>query len=131
MMNPKAEQLLRLVVANKASDLHLVAGVWPKMRVDGQLSEITTLGEIGAKEMEEIVASILTEEQRAAVTKERDLDFSLDTGFARFRANVYFQRGSLSAALRIVSAQIPNLKDLHLPDVFLSLASLKQGFILV
>jgi len=130
-MQSKIEEMLKLVVANKASDLHLMPGVWPKMRVNGDLQDVTVFGKLENKETEQMILSLLTPEQKQKVESDRELDFSLDIKIARFRVNMYYQRGEVACALRVVSSIIPDVKELHLPEVFLSLANLKQGFVLV
>jgi twitching motility protein PilT len=130
-MNTKIEELLKLVVANKASDLHLIPGMWPKMRVNGELQDITIMSQPPAEEMEEMILSVMEPAQQDKLRVDRELDFSLDIKIARFRVNTYFQKGMVGCALRVVSSIIPDVKELHLPDVFLSLANLKQGFVLV
>jgi len=130
-MHSRIEELLKLVVANKASDLHLLPGIWPKMRVNGDLQDVTVFGEVAKAEMEQMILSMLSDEQRKTIETDRELDFSLDIKIARFRVNMYYQKGEVACALRVVSSIIPEVKELHLPDVFLSLANLKQGFVLV
>jgi len=107
------QQLLQLVVDKRASDLHLVVGIPPTLRVDGMLYPVSTEPPLSREEAEKIVKSFLNPEQweRVLVNKEIDiaLAFSQD---ARFRVNVYYQKGTVSAALRRIPLKIPKIDDL-------------------
>ncbi len=130
-MHTKILELLGIAVANKASDIHLLSGVIPKLRVNGELREVTSFAGLDAKTLEEMIFSILTEEQKAFVLKEKELDFSVESPQARFRCNIYYQKGTIACALRIISAEIPSFEELHLPEFFKTFLKFKQGFILV
>ena len=130
-MNTKIEALLKMAIANKASDIHLSSEIGPKMRIRGQLINVTNF-EIGSKEeIRELILSILTEAQKEKFIKEKELDFSLEVEGSRFRVNMFLQKGMASAALRIIPPQIPTFEDLSLPEIFNSFLDYKQGFILV
>lgn len=130
-MHTKITELLSLAVANKASDIHLITGSIPKLRVYGELIEVTQFADIDNKLMEEMIFSLLTEDQKKFVLEERELDFSLESPESRFRCNIYYQKGAIACALRLISSQIPTFEELHLPSLFKSFVNLKQGFILV
>ena len=130
-MNTKIKQLFDLAVANKASDIHVTVGELPKIRVHGELITVTNLGTEEFMVTEEAMVSVLSENQFEIIKKERELDFSVDIGTARFRVNVYYQRGKLSGAFRVVPPEIPAMSDLGLPDIFGQLIGMKQGFVLV
>lgn len=127
-MHSKIEEVLRLAVANKASDVHLCFGLTPKMRINGELSEITNIGMI---EEEELILSLLSEEQRERFLKEKELDFSVTMDTARFRANIYTQKGLPTCVLRVISDEIPELETLNLPETLKTFTKLRQGFILI
>jgi len=130
-MHTKISELLSIAVANKASDIHLITGSIPKLRVYGELIEVTQFATIDDKLMEEMIFSLLTEDQKKFVLEERELDFSLESPESRFRCNIYYQKGVIACALRLISATIPSFDELHLPDLFKTFIGLKQGFILV
>ncbi|MEK6732812.1 MAG: type IV pili twitching motility protein PilT, partial [Candidatus Omnitrophota bacterium] len=93
-------QLLRDIVQKGASDLHLGAGTVPHMRLDGNLmpADNTTLDSVSVKNL---VYSILTDDQKAKLERDKELDFAFTIeGVSRFRVNVFFQRGWLGAAIR-------------------------------
>ena len=126
------QQLLQLVVDKRASDLHLVVGIPPTLRVDGMLYPVSTEPPLSREEAEKIVKSFLNPEQweRVLVNKEIDiaLAFSQD---ARFRVNVYYQKGTVSAALRRIPLKIPKIDDLKLPKICYNFTKLRQGLVLV
>ncbi len=131
-MNTKIRELIKLAVANKASDIHLTGGDVPKIRVNGELKEVPSFGVAGnAQEMEGMIFSMLSQEQKNKVIEEREFDLSVAVEETRLRANVYYQMGKLSCALRLVAGEIPSFEQLNLPKNFVSFASLKQGFVLV
>jgi twitching motility protein PilT len=130
-MNTKVTELLSLAVANKASDIHLSVGMHPKLRVDGELSNVGNFDISDEKLMAEMIQSIMTEEQFVRVENERELDFSLATTEARFRVNAYYQRGLLACSLRVVSSEIPTFEKLNLPVFFRNFIDMKQGFVLM
>ena len=127
-MHSKIEEVLRLAVANKASDVHLGFGIFPKMRINGELSDVTNMGII---DDENLILSLLTTEQRERFLKEKELDFSLTLDNARFRANIYTQKGMPSCVLRVIADEIPDLGTLNLPESLKGFTRLRQGFVLV
>ena len=130
-MHTKIKEVLDLAVANKASDVHLLSSGLPRMRVNGELVEISTFDVNDPSLVSDMILSILTSEQRAKLDIEREMDFSLTSGAARFRCNIYYQRGEVACALRVVPQEISGFADLNLPDIFNNFVDFKQGFVLV
>lgn len=128
MIHSKIEEVLRLAVANKASDVHLCLGLMPKMRINGQLSEITNIGIV---EDENYILSLLSESQKDKFLKEKELDFSIALDDSRFRANIFVQKGVPACVLRVIANEIPDLASLNLPETLKGFTKLRQGFILV
>ncbi|MFA6007213.1 MAG: type IV pilus twitching motility protein PilT [Candidatus Shapirobacteria bacterium] len=127
-MHSKIEEVLRLAVANKASDVHFCLGLTPRMRINGELAEVTNIGVIEDGEM---ILSLLSEEQKQRFLEEKELDFSVTLDNSRFRANIYTQKGNPACVLRVITEEVPSFEDLNLPDVLKSFTKLKQGFVLV
>lgn len=131
------KELLQLTVKSNASDLHLLAGIQPVVRVDGALAYLTNYQALTEQDMETMVFSILTPEQKELLLANKELDFSFGfsgvTGMdgARFRINAYYQRGYLSAAFRYLAPIIKTLEDLKLPKIVRSFSELRQGLVLV
>ncbi|MDH3725810.1 MAG: PilT/PilU family type 4a pilus ATPase, partial [Thermoleophilia bacterium] len=125
------DDLLILGVEAGASDLHICAGSPPKMRVNGSLKEVGDRP-LSPDESERLLYAVMTTEQQKRLEADRQVDFSyVLVGISRFRANVFFQRNSLSAALRTIPHDIKSLKDLGLPDPISALATRPRGLVLV
>ncbi|MAG59949.1 type IV pili twitching motility protein PilT [Candidatus Woesebacteria bacterium] len=126
------QQLLQLTVDRKASDLHLVVGVPPTLRVDGVLIKVHNEAPLTPDEMDRLIKSILTASQLERVTVNKEIDLALSfSQEARFRVNVYYQKGTLSAALRRIPLKIPTIDELKLPKICYQFTKLRQGFVLV
>lgn len=130
-MDIKIENLLRLALQNKASDVHLSPYIVPKFRINGELNSVGNFDIPDKKEMIEMILSVLTSENRDKFLMEKDLDFSVTVGDARFRGNVYFDNGNPAMVLRVIPFDIPDMETLSLPPVLNSLLKIKQGFVLV
>lgn len=126
------QQLLELTIKNDASDLHLVNGVPPTLRIHGKLEEIPSQARLDEKRAKELVFSILEEGEKEEFLKQREMDFShsLSDG-TRFRVNVYFSRGVPAASFRAIPNKIPTIEELNLPKFLHHFAKIRQGFILV
>jgi len=130
-MHTKLKELLNLAINNKASDVHLSADILPKLRVNGRLIDVTGFSKMDVKLVPQMIVSVLDEEQKKDLEKEKELDFSLSLAESRFRVNIYFQKGMLAASLRVIPSDIPDLSTLDLPEICASFCDIKQGFILV
>jgi twitching motility protein PilT len=123
--------ILQDVVDLGASDLHLAVGLPPMVRIDGELRGLD-YPELTPNKTRELVYSILNQEQRQRLETDWEVDLSYSLyGTARFRVNAYFQRGSLSAALRTVPMNIKTVEELGLPPVVHSFCHKPRGFVLV
>ena len=124
-------EILKEVVEQKASDLHLAVGVPPVVRIDGHLQGLD-FPSLSANEARELIYSILTQDQRQKLETEWETDLSYSLyGQARFRVNAYFNRGSLGAAFRLVPVHIKTIEELGLPQVIHSFCNKPRGFVLV
>jgi twitching motility protein PilT len=122
------EQMLEL----DASDLHLSVGTEPAFRIRGSLTPAKGTEPLDAEVTRQALYSILTSEQQKQLELERQLDFAYSLpGVARFRVNVFFQRGSVGAAFRLVPGKIRTLDELGLPPVLHQLAEKPRGLVLV
>ena len=126
------QQLLQYAIDNKGSDLHIVVGVPPTIRLDGELIPVAGEGAVTALSAQQLVSGVLSVEQKEVLAVNRELDFSFMLAEkARFRVNAYQQRGSMAAAFRLVPTVIPEIEELGLPKICHQFATLKQGFVLV
>jgi twitching motility protein PilT len=128
----EVKKILEMCVQYKASDVHIMVGIPPMLRLNGKLLTIPETKAFTPAQTEELVNSILNEQQRELLKVDRELDFSyMIPGGERFRVNVYYEKGNVAAALRYIPAQIRTLEDLHLPPIFGTLTQMKQGLVLV
>lgn len=131
------QDLLSLTVKSNASDLHLLVGVVPMLRIDGVLSPITSYAPLSVEDIESMIYSIISPEQKELLIANKELDFSFGYGqgaygeAGRFRINAYYQRGYLSSALRFLPPNVRTIDELHLPKIAHTFATLKQGLVLV
>jgi twitching motility protein PilT len=125
-------EVLKTAVQAGSSDVHLVIGKPPLMRVDGEMTEIPGFTKITADESKRLIYSILYEEQRAKFedTWELDCSFSV-TGLSRFRVNVFLQKNGVEAVMRVISSKIPTAEQLRLQKSITDLADLPRGLVLV
>jgi len=128
----KLNDLLLATARQNASDLHLAVGRHPTLRIDGILIPLQREGILTPEMGENLIFNLLTPEQKDKFLKEKEIDFSYSfEEKARFRVNVFYQRGYLAAALRLIPAQIKNIEELNLPPILHDFAKLSQGFVLM
>ncbi len=116
----------------RASDVHISAGLPPAMRLNGRVTPQTDFPTLSSQDTREIAYSILNDSQRKRFENELQLDFAYAIpGVARFRVNVFMQRGSVSAAFRLIPSEIQNLETLGLPAPVAEFTRKPRGFVLV
>ncbi len=124
-------ELLKFVTKKEASDLHLKPGRPPLLRISGRLVPLKT-DPLTPKEIEEMVLTILTPYQKEKLQQNYAVDIGYGvTGIARFRGNIFLQRGTWTAVFRRISFQIPSLETLNLPEVIGTFADYPAGLVLV
>lgn len=125
-------ELFEYSVKKKASDIHLVVGRQPILRIDGALGAIPKTEAFSRAGMERAVFSLLTASQKEKFTSGKDLDFSyeIEDG-SRFRVNVFYERDNIGLAARIISAKIPDMTDIGMPQIIYEMTRARQGLILV
>jgi twitching motility protein PilT len=125
------EDLMEQLIEMGGSDLHLTAGLPPYFRISGKLQPIGDQV-LSAEECQRLIFSMLNNTQRKNLEQNWELDCSYGVrGLARFRVNVYKDRGTYAACLRALSSKIPNFDKLGLPDVVREMAEKPRGLILV
>lgn len=131
------QELFEKAVINSASDIHLIAGISPTIRVDGKLTSLSIYPPLSNEDIETMVFSIITPEQKEMLLTNRAIDLSYGFGGGnygdkgRFRINLYFQRNTLAGAFRLLPEKVKTIEELRLPQVCHVFAKLKQGFVLV
>jgi len=125
------KQLLETTIKNSASDLHISEGHPPVLRINRELIRLKGTN-LTAEETQGISWALMTEDQINTFTKEKEVDFSYDfEGRARFRVNIFYQTGTVSAALRLVPERIRTMEELSLPVRLHQFCEYAQGFVLV
>ncbi len=126
------ELLARLAQTKGGSDLILTVGKPPQFKVHGEVADVPNCDVLTAATSEELCLSVLTEEQVKRFRAEKELDLSLHVaGVARFRVNVFQQRGAVAMVCRIVMDKVPGFQQLGLPPVIEELAKLRKGLVLI
>ncbi|MFH1462394.1 MAG: type IV pilus twitching motility protein PilT [bacterium] len=126
------KELLEVTVKEQASDLHLSVGHPPILRISGRLVPLLKKKTLASKDSQGLSQVLMTPEQAQRFLNEKEIDFSYNFyGQARFRVNIFFQKGEVSLAFRLISAKIRSIEELNLPPVLYEFARASQGFILI
>jgi twitching motility protein PilT len=129
---PRIEVLLDEVIKKKASDLHIQVGLPPMLRVDGSLVAVTGADVLTEETIEALIFSILDEDQKQILLKDKEFDFSFAYGdLGRFRVNAFHERGNMAAALRLIPNEILSIEQLGLPQIVNKFADYPRGLVLV
>ena len=124
-------ELLKVVMFEGASDLHITVGLKPTIRINGELTEMD-FPLLKPEDTENLVMQIVKERHKNVLAEKGEVDLSYTfPGLSRFRVNAFKQRGSYAMALRAIPMEIPDIEDLNLPEVLRTLANKRRGIILV
>ena len=125
------DNILSFAVQKAASDIHIVAGTAPTIRVHGHLKKIDSKI-LTDEDLKSLINNLLSDEQYKVFAKQKELDFAYSIpGKARFRTNVYNQSRGISIAFRVIPDTIRSLKELNVPDGVYDLACQQEGLVLV
>ena len=128
----KIETLLEEVVKRTASDLHLQVGLAPTLRIDGRLIPVQGAVPLSEEVVEGLVFSLLDEEQKQILLRDKEFDFSFAFGnLGRFRVNAFHERGNLAAAMRLIPNEIRSIDQLGLPKILNKFTEYPRGLVLV
>src|SRR4029079_3709670 len=117
-MGMHIDDLLRIAMERKASDLHLKVGNYPHVRVDGELVPLTDQPRVSAEDMLNMSFSMMSNGQKQKFKEVAELDMAYGVaGLGRFRVNVFQQRGNVGLVLRVIPTKIRALEELYLPKV--------------
>jgi twitching motility protein PilT len=123
--------LLKIAVDRKASDLHLKVGGHPVIRVDGELTALSELKRLMQEDTIAMAFSIMNARQKQRFKEELELDIAYQVpGLGRFRCNVFQQRGAVGLVLRVIPARIMTVRELMLPPVLERICEERRGLIL-
>jgi twitching motility protein PilT len=126
------DQLLEQVVAQNASDLHVTAGTAPILRLKGHLCRMEGYAILSPDDTRQLLYRVMSTEQQKQLEIDRHIDMAHSIpGLARFRVNVYYQRGALGAAFRLIPQEIKTLEELGIPSSLHVLAKKPRGLVLV
>src|SRR5438552_10632018 len=124
-------ELLQILVERDGSDLHIATATPPQVRVHGHLQRLP-MDDMQPSDTKQLVYSVLTDAQKKRFEETMELDFSFGIkGLARFRCNVFSQRGAVGAVYRVIPEKIRTLQELALPQVLANLADRPRGLVLV
>jgi twitching motility protein PilT len=130
-LNYSFPQLLRALIDQKGSDLHITSGTPPRLRIAGSLLKLE-LQPLSPAQSQHLCYSVLTPDQKRIFETNHELDFSFNIeGLSRFRANIYLQKGHVAGAFRVIPLEIKSLESLRLPKIITSLCQLPRGLLLV
>src|SRR5437660_3237333 len=126
------DDLLRIAMDRKASDLHLKVGNFPHIRVDGELVALSEQPRISAEDMLNMAFSMMSNRQKQKFKETAELDMAYGVaGLGRFRVNVFQQRGNVGMVLRVIPTKIRTTEELNLPTVISRICEEQRGLVLV
>lgn len=132
------KNLFKIAAEAKASDLHLLVGQPPIIRIDGELVTVNSVwagkefyGPMSVTDLTVVTELLLDKEQRARLTKEKDLDCSYAINGVRFRINVSYEKNNLCVVARVIEEKKPTLEEMGMPDIIKDLLDQPQGLILI
>ena len=125
-------ELLKTAHSQGASDLHLKVGTHPILRINGELSPLSTENRLSQEDTLKIAFSVMSPGQREVFKKKNDIDLAYSVpGLGRFRCNIFIQRGTIGLVFRVIPMRIPSIEELNLPDVLKKISLESRGLILV
>lgn len=122
--------LLKLMAAQRASDLFITAGMPPSLKIHGKISPVTESG-LTPQQSRDLVLSVMTPPQREEFEKTHECNFAIGlSGVGRFRVSAFYQRNQVGMVLRRIETHIPTTEELNLPPIVKTLAMTKRGIII-
>jgi twitching motility protein PilU len=124
-------ELLRAMIAKKASDLFITAGFPPAMKIDGKMTPVSQAS-LSPIHTGEIARAIMTDKQTAEFEATKECNFAIaPAGIGRFRVNAFVQQSRIGLVLRTITTTIPKLEELNLPPILKDIAMTKRGLVIV
>jgi twitching motility protein PilT len=124
-------ELFDITIEKKASDLHLICDYHPSLRFNNQLFSIVDYPQLTDETIQELVFSLVNNEQKETLMLNKELDFGYEYKGYRFRTNIYFSRGKIAAAFRLINKYIGTLSELNLPEELKKITDYNQGLVLI
>ena len=126
------DELLQVMIDNEWSDMYITVGTYPWVKIGGEILRIDEgIEKLKWKDTMEFTQSLITEEQHDTLVNTKNLDFSFGYWSRRFRWNVSFQMWNYMIVLRLLTAKVPDLNDLNLPEVYKNVCKVWQWLVLV
>lgn len=129
--NSAIAQYLDFAVSKNASDLHLSVGIPAVVRIDGKLISVPQVPVLQEKEVVSLISSFTPEDMLGTVKQKKEIDFSFGYKEMRFRVNVYYQKGSMAASLRLIPRTIRSFSELGLPPILERFTEQNQGLVII
>lgn len=123
--------LFDLTIEKQASDLHLIPNYYPTIRINNELYFVRSTNILTQENVEKLVISILSEEQKENLFSNKELDMGYEYKNNRFRANIYYTKSKLAASFRLIGSKIKTIEELNLPPQFHQFTEVNQGLILI
>lgn len=124
--------ILSKAIEQEASDILIIVGMPPIIRINTELIMLKNFGDVDAACVQQMIVSMLDDEQMKSFNKNKDIDFSITAADGmRFRVNAHYQKGSLALAMRLIKSTIPDIESLGLPPIVRNFARLPRGLVLV
>lgn len=124
-------KLLDLAISKGASDVHVVVGAHPLVRIDGRLLPVTSESPLSAEKVEKLLSEICKPDLLTKVKSKQEVDFSFEYNHNRFRTNIYLQKDFLSASLRLIPSVVKSYTELGLPPIIEHFTSQSQGLVMI
>ncbi len=125
-------ELLKSAHGKGASDVHLKVGSYPILRIDGDLSPMSTEKRLTQEDTLKMAFAVMSPAQREIFKKRNDIDLAYSVpGLGRFRCNIFIQRGTIGLVFRVISMRIPTIEELFLPEIIKKISLEPRGLILV
>ncbi len=125
------QELIKIAVERNASDIHVIAGYYPTIRVNEELYAVRTTQPMTKTDAEQLLYPVMNEAQKSEFMKIQQVDFSYEMEGRRFRINYYFTKGSPAGTIRIIPPKIRTITELVLPTIFYEFARMKSGLVLI
>jgi twitching motility protein PilT len=126
------DELFLIASKKKASDIHIIVGMSPYLRIDGKLQPVKGYPKISRKVAEDLVFKMLTQKQRDIFLNDRELDLSYELkNLYRFRVNIHWEKGNVGLVARVIPQEIPTMQEITMPEIVYDLIKLDQGLILI
>lgn len=125
------KELLQQTIDKNASDLHLLLGYYPHVRINNELYALKTFDVLDKNTITNLILSLISADQKDILLTNKELDLSYEYNNFRFRVNIYFVKNDLAASFRLIPSEIKTIEDLSLPKIMHDFTNYHQGLVLI